>query len=58
MNDVVVTIVLLASLIFAPYTSYRMGRWMERKAYTKVFVREVEAAYFDGYNDAIQGLKP
>ena len=33
------------------------GKWVERRDYTGAFIKQVEAAYMDGYNDAINGLQ-
>lgn len=43
-----VVIILLGGLLIG---AYWIGRTLERNAYTKVFMKQVEAAYWDGYND-------
>jgi hypothetical protein len=39
------------------YGSYRLGAITERKAYTASFISQVETAYWEGYTDALNGLK-
>lgn len=50
-NDgVLVTILLVVGLVCLA-GMYQFGKWQERKAYTKAFIREVEAAYWEGYGE-------
>lgn len=50
-NDGVFILCLLSIVSGCFYGSYRLGRHLERAAYTREFIKEVEAAYWEGYGD-------
>lgn len=37
--------------------AYGLGKQVERRDYTGAFIQQIEAAYMDGYNDALNGLQ-
>ena len=54
-TDISLIISLLFFLIAPPLVGFYIGRTTERRAYTRAYMTQVEAAYWEGFDD---GRKP
>lgn len=50
-EDIKVALILLVFLSIGCYTCYCMGKWIERRELTKVFITSTEMTYTDGFSD-------
>lgn len=50
-DDVIFILLIIFFLGIMPYGSYRLGKWQERKEYTKAFIHATELTYWEGFED-------
>ncbi len=58
----VISSIIVALLIGTGYTSYRVGKWKERKDYTLAFIQATQDTYQEAYADGekigkMEGIK-
>lgn len=52
--DLMIIVVLGAVLVAVTYFSYQTGKQLERRDYTKAYIKQVELAYNDGFQDGMK----